>query len=319
MKTRGLLEPLKFLAPRELLLRVTLVCRQWSGAAGTEEVWRELCEAQGFRGIGSWRESYKKGWMMAGHVVFLWKQEVALYDCRAETWKTRIQLQKKIQACEGSSHCFLRNCDILMCGGGTIRQSSPQAWQISPYDGAVVSLRCMQKPRKYHGITLFQDTVFVFGGIHSLIKLSSVEAYIGETWQIIGKMKAPRMAFQPCISNKIVYLAGGQTTKIETFDPQTLIFTELNPQLQEASRSCAFLYNDQILILTASSLSLLTNSLHPLETWGCRNYENSGDSPVVVVKGTAFFPVANWSVLVEVCKEEKRWQYREIHLSTSST
>jgi len=319
MKTRKLLEPLKFLAPRELLLRVALVCRQWSEAARAEEVWREMCEAQGYRGTGSWLAAYQKGWMMAGHVVFLWRQEMSLYDCRAETWKKSIPLRKQVQASEGTSHCFLPSCDILMCGGGTIKQSTSQAWQISPYDGAVDRLRNMQRPRKYHGIVLFQDTVFVFGGTHSLIILSSVEAYIGETWQIVGKMKTPRMAFQPCISNKIVYLAGGQTTKIETFDPQTVTFSELSPQLSVVSRSCAFLYNDQILILTASSLYLLTDSLQPLEIWDRSNYENSGDSPVVVIKGKAFFPVANWSVLVQVCKEEKKWRYSEIHLSASRT
>jgi hypothetical protein len=316
MKTRGLLEPLKFVAPRELLLAVSLVCRQWSAVAAADEVWRVMCEAAGFRGTESWKAAYKAGWMMAGHVVFLWRGEIALYDCRTDTLKSSMRLQKPIEAMEGTSHSFLPDCDVLVCGGGSIKSSFPFAWQVSPYNGAVARLQSMKRPRKYHGIVLFHDTIFVFGGTHSLRVLSSVEAYVGATWQIIGKMKTARTAFQPCISNNLVYLAGGQTTKIETFDPEKVTFTELPLQLSEASRSSAFLYDNQILILTSYRLSELSNSLRTLQIWDPTNYENSGDSRVTVVKGGAFFPVANWSVLVKIYAEQTLWKYREVHLST---
>ena len=316
MKARGLLEPLKFVSPRELLLSVALVSREWSAVATADEVWRVMCEAARFRGAESWKTAYKAGWMMTGYVVFLWREEIALYDCRTETLKSSMRLQKPIEAMEGTRHCFLPDCEILVCGGGTIKSSSPLAWQVSPYNGAVARLRSMKRPRKYHGIVLFRDTIFVFGGTHSLIVLSSVEAYAGATWQIIGKMKTARTSFQPCISNNLVYLAGGQTTKIETFDPQKVTFTELPLQLSEASRSSAFLYDHQILILTSYRLSELSNSLRTIQIWDPVNYENSGDSGVIAVKGGAFFPVANWSVLVKIHADQTSWKYREVHIST---
>ena len=311
MNPRAFLEPLKFLTCRELLCQVVLVSKQWRCYAHTDEIWQDLCSAAGYSGPGPWILAYQRGRLMSSHVVFLWKREIALYDCRSGKLKTGVSLSEGVNAMEGTSHCFLGNGEVLACGGGTIKASHTSTWRISPFTGAVTALSSLRRPRKYHGIISFRDAIYTFGGTHSLRLLSSVEVYVSNLWTLIGKMLTPRMAFQPCIYLNIIYLPGGHTTSIEQFDPQKVTFTLLSLSLPCSSRTSAFVSNSHLYILTSSSLSLVTDTITTVKNWDMRCYEAVGDSPAVVFQGNVYFPVANWSVLVRV---EEGWRYSEVHV-----
>jgi len=69
-------------------------------------------------------------------------------------------------------------------------------------------------------------------------------------WLRLANMAEARCVFNPCEYEKLVYLCGGWTSTIETFDPETCIFQLLPIQLPENDyASLAVVENAQLLVM----------------------------------------------------------------------
>ena len=74
-------------------------------------------------------------------------------------------------------------------------------------------------------------------------------------WSALPNMHTGRSFFTPCKYNKYLYLCGNGSDRIESFDPDSLVFTQINARLPENSKCCAFVEDDKLIIISEKCTS----------------------------------------------------------------
>ena len=75
------------------------------------------------------------------------------------------------------------------------------------------------------------------------------------TWSRIPDMITPRSRFNPVSFNGLIYLCGGYTTAVECFDPRDRTFQPVAVTLPEAFNTTAVVDNNEIVVITAESIT----------------------------------------------------------------
>ena len=70
------------------------------------------------------------------------------------------------------------------------------------------------------------------------------------TWKTLPGMKEGRSCFNPCMFHDYVYLYGSKSKLIEAFSPHTDSFLPLILLLPDYSRSCVYVHNTHLVILS---------------------------------------------------------------------
>jgi hypothetical protein len=150
-----------------------------------------------------------------------------------------------------SAYTFMQDGRLLVTGIEDKEHRWRKALAISVRSGKIQDLPSMRFSRGMAGLASWHAAVFVFGGLH-VKPLSSCEqlAYPGLHWSSLPQMPCARFAFNPALSNSLVYLCGGYTSSVHIFDMVGLSFTQLSFVLPESSSVSAFLWQDNLVILT---------------------------------------------------------------------
>lgn len=120
----------------------------------------------------------------------------------------------------------------------------------------------------------FSMSIYLFGGQFSGNSSEKLDL-TSYQWADSGKMKASRSHFHPCRWKEEVYLCGGGTVSIETFNPYTGLYTLLPIQLPEMTESLAIAFEGKICVLTpfymtkidVNSCSLHSNKRNMSSVW----------------------------------------------------
>lgn len=106
------------------------------------------------------------------------------------------------------------------------------------------------------GVANTADFMYAFGGSGWSNVLKSCEKYSWQDrrWKPMGDMKEPRYCFTPCSFRALIYLlCPNNTLRIETFCPETELFTVLPislPPYMRKGYSVSFVVNGELCFLT---------------------------------------------------------------------
>jgi len=162
------------------------------------------------------------------------------YDVLSEKWKKRIPLRMQINFNGDSVSTFLKGGRIFACAGGTKPRKSQadKHTYIIDLTGIVRKEAAMTCSRRCPGLSHVSalDSIYLFGGGFSGQGRSyigepfrSVESFSMQTgdWTELPNMNTARLSFNPCQHAALLYLCGGGTTSVETFEPSTRTFVLL--------------------------------------------------------------------------------------------
>jgi len=145
-------------------------------------------------------------------------------------------------------------------------------------------------PRHSPGAICLGDWVYCFGGFNG-VSLSSCEKYRldSDTWNTMKNMGSARHYFNLIEYGGFVYVCGGNTVDCEVFTPTTGEFAYLDFKLSESSDTATFLYEQEIIILTISGVTVY----NPTTKKKTRAFSSTGRIMArcgpVVINNTVFF------------------------------
>lgn len=168
-------------------------------------------------------------------------------------WISRVSLTAPILCGDvGASSCFLNDRIVLICGGyesDRKNKISRAAYTVN-IEGQVNRLADMQMARAYAGVTGFQDSAYVFGGIHLLCRPSKKgEQFSESTWSPVPNMSISRSNFIPCVLQHLLYLCG--CGSIDVFNPSTNSMSPLPLTLPEPSPCITCTLGEEMIVLGA--------------------------------------------------------------------
>lgn len=157
----------------------------------------------------------------------------------------------------GSGGSYIQvDSQTLLCIGAS--PATTGVYELNLVSFEVTSMPSIRVPRDGAGVAKSGYIVYVFGGegAHSPTHLKSCEKYalLDKNWLTLGDMHEARCGFTPCNFRSLIYLLCPYSTRsIETFSPQTEIFTVLPvslPTQMVRAGSVSFVVNGEIYILT---------------------------------------------------------------------
>ena len=129
-------------------------------------------------------------------------------------------------------------------------------------------LKQMARRRRGHGIVAWQEEVYVFGGSDRK-PLSFCEKYSDMDWHDLPNMRTARRYFNPALHYPRIYIVGGDPCRAsEVFLIPEARFQPLPLQLIEAAETCAFVADDQLVVIARTSVL----------RWSLKRLEGSGES-----------------------------------------
>ena len=102
----------------------------------------------------------------------------------------------------------------------------------------------------------------MFGGVHTEYLRSCEKMDLGKVWTGLGSMTHPKGMFTPCLLHSLFYLISCwecSNRTVETFNPETQVFTVLSVVLPPSSldtASVAFVVGEELCVLTDNKLML---------------------------------------------------------------
>jgi hypothetical protein len=155
---------------------------------------------------------------------------------------------------EGGSYIQVDG-QTLICLGA--RPPSTDVYKLDIFSFEITPLPPLRTPRCYSGVANANNFIYVFGGEEAPWKwLKSCEKYnlLDKQWLPLSNMMYPRMGFTPCPFRTLIYLPCPSTThRIETFNPETEIFTVISvslPSQMAYSGSVSFVAKGELCVLT---------------------------------------------------------------------
>ena len=137
-------------------------------------------------------------------------------------WEESSSLSSALPASSRSSYVFCKE-DLLVIGGydDNLCKTVRRTFQIR--SGTVNQGPNLLAARCFSGCLQASGRVYIFGGMDK-DALSSCEQLDESDWISIGDMNHPRFNFVPCEHQGLVYICGGNSFTVETFNPCTNLF-----------------------------------------------------------------------------------------------
>jgi len=258
---RAVLEVQKFSEEREVLHFQEAVSQTWRKAAQSDELW--LCfiyedkrlecgyKCRTKRG----REQYKYLHYLNTCLVTITYEEIRFYHCPTGRINRVFALPRPIYDIGNSAQVLLWDLSLLITGGGTDINEEHHRKAFRLLEGQIHPIANLPIGRRCHGIALWADSVFVFGGLEGTSGCSNSAheySFPESLWRPAPSMLNPRARFCPVTYQAQIYLCGGLFTyDSEVFDPAARVYTPLPFSLPEVS-DCACVFH-------AGSLIIATN------------------------------------------------------------
>lgn len=178
-----------------------------------------------------------------------------VFNCVSETWAHRVQLSAPIQTDDTSVVIALPDSSLFVSGGNAISDAWGAAYRVT-LAGEPTKLSNLLSPRGHHGAIAFQGAIFVFGGRYYGELLNDAEKLDlsgSGSWQRLPYMPTERAFFQPCASSHLIFLCGGGSNIVESFDPASQVYTQLPLVLPESSRNHLSVWSDNCLVVVSQT------------------------------------------------------------------
>ena len=305
MNYRCILETLKFSSPKDVARQYLSVSTVWQQASTSSELWWEFCQARRLEAdyLSAFSTPYEafKSLKSTNFLVYFSEiyEQLCWYDCVRRKCANAITFLRTDVVQENSQCVLLGDMSLVVCGGGPAPNS--KVYRVSP-TGHVQSLPRLITPRLFFGLVHFKAKLYVFGGQSTKAELSSSESLVPTAvrWFPAGTMISSRSLFNPCGCGNRVYLCGGNTDQCEVFDYQEKAFFPLSFTLSEGGPACAFMENEQLIVLQTSFASRLDvrHMSEIVTTSKCISPAYLAMRPVVV--GTQYFVLEDCTTQVKI-------------------
>lgn len=225
---RSVLEVLKFLDAKDILLHTSHTSQHWSHLSNSLEIWHFFCESLNISpsDILSFQSNPKLAYReLAYKPIFnlaIRKDEgqISLYDCTKE--RTIVTINCGIGST--GSAVMITDTQLIFTGGG---KSHKKTCLVTFQPEGVIDYPEMLDARRYHGSAFVCRTVYVFGG--DIEKCHSAEKFplSSKAWTWLPEMSVQRSAFTPCVHKLSIYLCGGNVPECHLFDCRREVYTQL--------------------------------------------------------------------------------------------
>lgn len=216
---RSLLEALKWLSMQEVL-HLRFSCKQWQLVCDCDEIWLHFLVCLGYLGpcMGKPKAVYKEAYL--NQCLALAEETIVIryYPGRKESKYTNLQTLLK-----GSFETVLIDNDTLFCC------AIDRSFVISLQTGLVQPKAPMVISRTSVGLCVLKSYIYALCGAVGKIATDVCERFSLQTdhWETLPHAQRPRQSFNPAIHDGLIYLSGGSSSSIETFNPTSLLFTLL--------------------------------------------------------------------------------------------
>jgi len=182
-----------------------------------------------------------------------------------------VQLQVK-HHCWYQSYVALDETKVFCCGGMSnchpdtltkIGNPSNEVFTAALTTGLIETLPSMLVAREQCGLIIYDQVAYVFGGTDrgavrsaacgvacELLRLNAATA-----WEALGNMNTPRVAFNPCLWRKEIYLCDGCSAEI--FAPTSRLFRPIALDFPGKAGACVYVFRDELVVLGSSRVSKL--------------------------------------------------------------
>ena len=223
-----------------------------------------------------------------------------VFNCTTEAWAERVQLSVPIQTDDTSVVAMLPDGSLFVSGGNAVSDAWGAAYHVT-LAGQASRLSNLLSPRGHHGVIAFQGSIFVFGGRYygellndvEKLDLAAITSQEPISWQRLPYMPTERAFFQPCVSASLIFLCGGGSNLVESFDPASQVYTQLPLVLPESTRNHLAVWKDgALVIISQTSIVRWTDAAEVrkhevwLDVWGNFGAVNAGEM-VYTVKADA--------------------------------
>ena len=265
---RPVLEVLKYCEERDALQELETVSSTWRKAVQSDELW--LCfiyedkrlecgyKCRTKRGI----EQYKYLHYLNTSLVTVSYKDVRFYHCPTGRITRSFVLPEPILDISNSAQVLLWDLSLLITGGGTDTCEEHHRRAFRLLEGQIYPIANLPIGRRCHGIALWSDSVFLFGGLQGRSGYSDTSheySFPESLWRPTPNMLAPRARFCTVTYQARIYLCGGlYTYDSEVFDPAARLYTPLPFSLPEIS-DCACVFHSGSLVVALNSYVLQWN------------------------------------------------------------
>lgn len=175
-------------------------------------------------------------------------------------------LLERVVVGSGAAFCMVGEKKVFLCGGGEEELDckdyidSTSAYILE--ESGVQQLPKLKDHIRAPGIYFHwaQNLVYVFGGRDRLGKSVSSSQLLSlksaSHWKSLSNMCIARAYFNPCATESLIYLVGGWTTSIETYNTSTHNFTliDLELPIDFAKSACTAVLSGYSLIALAPTM-----------------------------------------------------------------
>ena len=306
---RAVLEVLKLTEEKDVLEHTELVSQTWKLASASHELWLNFIYENrglecGYRNRGKHgREQYKYLHYLNTCLVQVTYEEVQFYHCTTGRIVRVHSLPEPIYDITNSAQVLLLDLSLLITGGGADMQEDEHRKAIRIADGRVSSFTTLPTGRRCHGIALYSDSIYLFGGLSGRSGCSSSSDAFSLTdnqWKPVPDMISSRAKFSPVTFFNRIYLCGGLFTyDSEVFDPETRVYLPLPFSLPKIS-DCASVFLTGTLIVLTNEYIVRWNPGETEATWRLRDSQSCVYGPMnAVAKGNRVY-LLGWEGLIAV-------------------
>lgn len=242
---RAVMESLKYLSAAELLL-VAPVCRLWFLLSQEEEIWDPLLGPAGvqYRGLTNPKPSNQDVYKAIFHKVCYAIQHRVLhkYVIPKNQWST-LKLNIDWNVDSSSATIYVpKNLLFVVPPPG---YGNPSLIDINTGNAEV--LPSLSPPRQYPGICLYKGSVYAFAGGRT--KKCERFDLAAKRWNNLPDCLEERQSFNPVVTHRLIYLPNGCKDGIETFDPETQIFTLFECRTGMTNSASSIIVDNKLLVL----------------------------------------------------------------------
>lgn len=184
-------------------------------------------------------------------------QPVALrfFTIASLDWSPAVSLSAPIQVNGKTSRWVLVDRQRVVCCGGSKEGKKVEFWSYCCFiegDGTVLDMPNMLQARCNHGLIQWKCQILVFGGVYEYgyhSKSEYIQLGALETWKALPNMSQGKANFNPCRYIGRIYLCGGMSSTLESFNPLTSTFQTLLIGLPEGRCACLICIHTGALIV----------------------------------------------------------------------
>ena len=251
MAGRALLEALKYLDVKELLVTVSCVCKGWKRAAYSDEMMLQVLEDRNEDPAYAHLSLYKrvkKSYRDTRYLLNVAKGKVLIWDIHHPTVpSTEIHHSAFLNS---SRYTLLSPTKAMVTGGVGVLRS---CLQVDLKRSEVTVLPELLTDHAWHGVAYMNKSVYISGGDVNRAISSKAEKYTDGHWTAITDMTIARYNHTLCVYLEHVYAFGGSNgdgyqNSVEKYDGQAWSPTNMSLPSSRNYSSVLQVKNDLLLI-----------------------------------------------------------------------